>query len=123
MNHTRILPFLIIPILLCACLPNAAAVSPAAIVTEKPRAGTPMPDVPTIANCVIFPANNIWNTRVDSLPIHPLSDSWIDSIGRDEGFHMDFGSSMWDGGPIGIPYNVVSGSAITRYAFTFYYPE
>jgi hypothetical protein len=123
MNHTRILTFLMIPILLCACQPKEAAVSPAAVATEKPRVGTTMADVLSIANCVIFPASNIWNTRVDSLPLHPLSDAWIDSIGRDEAFHMDFGSGVWDGGPIGIPYNVVSGSAVTGYTVAFYYPE
>jgi hypothetical protein len=85
----------------------------------------PMPggDVPVIANCPMFPANNIWNARVDSLPIHPMSKAWIDNIGRDEGFHMDFGSGEWDGGPIGIPYNVVSGSSVTKYTLDFYYPD
>jgi hypothetical protein len=71
----------------------------------------------------MFPANNIWNARVDSLPAHPMSDAWIDSIGHDEGFHMDFGSGTWDGGPIGIPYNVVSGSSVTKYTVDFYYPD
>jgi hypothetical protein len=36
---------------------------------------------------------------------------------------MDFGSGMWDGGPIGIPYNVVSGSSATKYSLEFYYPD
>lgn len=76
-----------------------------------------------IANCPLFPANNIWNTRVDSLPVHPMSESWIDSIGREEGFHMDFGSGEWDGGPIGIPYNVVPGSSVQKETFKFYYPD
>jgi hypothetical protein len=71
----------------------------------------------------MFPANNIWNARVDSLPTHPMSDSWIDSIGRAEGFHMDFGSGKWDGGPIGIPHNVLSGSSVTKYTLDFYYPD
>jgi hypothetical protein len=60
---------------------------------------------------------------VDTLPIHPMSEAWIDSIGRDEGFHMDFGSGTWDGGPIGIPYNVVSGSSVPQYTVEFYYPD
>jgi hypothetical protein len=72
---------------------------------------------------MVFPANNIWNARVDSLPVHLLSEAWVDSIGRDEGFHMDFGSGTWDGGPIGIPYNVISGSSVTRYTLEFYYPD
>ncbi|MFN8404852.1 MAG: hypothetical protein U0V48_15055 [Anaerolineales bacterium] len=28
---------------------------------------------------------------------------------------MDFGSGEWDGGPIGIPFNVVAGSAVPAY--------
>ena len=78
---------------------------------------------PVIDNCPMFPPDNYWNARVDSLPTHPLSDAWIDSIGRDEGFHMDFGSGEWDGGPIGIPYNIVTGSAIPKVEVEFYYPE
>jgi hypothetical protein len=39
------------------------------------------------------------------------------------GFHMDFGSGLWEGGPIGIPYNVVRGSTVTKYTVTFYYPD
>jgi hypothetical protein len=80
-------------------------------------------NAPVIANCQLFPENNIWNARVDSLPTHPMSEAWIDSIGRDEGFHMDFGSGTWDGGPIGIPYNVVSGASVTKYTVEFYYPD
>ena len=80
-------------------------------------------DGPVLANCPMFPANNFWNTRVDSLPTHPMSDAWIDSIGRDEGFHMVFGSGEWDGGPIGIPFNLVTGSAVPAYEPEFYYPE
>ena len=78
---------------------------------------------PTLADCPMFPADNFWNTRVDNLPIHPNSDAWIESIGRDEGFHMDFGSGLWDGGPIGIPFNVVSSSSVNKYTFDFYYPD
>jgi hypothetical protein len=36
---------------------------------------------------------------------------------------MDFGSGTWDGGPIGIPYNVVSGASTTKYTVDFYYPD
>jgi hypothetical protein len=36
---------------------------------------------------------------------------------------MDFGSGTWDGGPIGIPYNVVDGSQVTKYTFKFTYAD
>ncbi len=76
-----------------------------------------------IAGCPIFPADNFWNARVDSLPVHPLSNAWIDAIGRNTGFHMDFGSGTWDGGPIGIPFNLVAGSAVPKVEADFYYPD
>jgi hypothetical protein len=71
------------------------------------KPGTPPPQ---IAGCNIFPADNIWNTPIDTLPIHPNSDTFINTIGADTGLHMDFGSGLWDGGPIGIPFVVVPGS-------------
>ena len=67
-------------------------------------------NVSAASGCPVFPANNIWNVRVDALPVHVRSDAWIDSIGCDTGLHLDFGSGTWDGDPIGIPYNRVSES-------------
>ncbi len=66
--------------------------------------------VQSIGGCNVLPADNIWNTPVDSLPLDPLSSSYIGSIGAATGLHPDFGSGLWDGGPIGIPYNIVNGS-------------
>lgn len=74
-----------------------------------------------MGGCQMYPANNIWNTRVDNLPVHQLSTAWINNIGRNTGFHMDFGSGTWAGGPIGIPYNIVAGSTVTKYYPTFQY--
>jgi hypothetical protein len=76
-----------------------------------------------IANCPVFPTDNYWNTPIDTLPVDAHSDAWIDSIGRDQPFHMDFGSGEWDGGPIGIPFNVISASSVKKYAVDFYYPD
>lgn len=133
--------FIAFSIILFSCQSREAEVTPTVIVTEEvhptatgvvatagpeetPTAsGGTIPDGPALANCPMFPADNIWNARVDALPTHLLSEAWIDSIGRDEGFHMDFGSGTWDGGPIGIPYNVVSGSTLTKYTLDFYYPD
>jgi hypothetical protein len=89
----------------------------------KPQSDSTSQASTVIAGCPIFPADNFWNARVDSLPVHPLSDAWIDSIGRDEGFHMDFGSGTWDGGPIGIPFNIVAGSTVPKFEAKFYYPD
>jgi hypothetical protein len=65
---------------------------------------------PQIAGCPVFPASNPWNQRVDKLPVAPNSAEIIRSIGLDDPVHADFGSGLWEGQPIGIPYNVVSGS-------------
>ena len=75
-----------------------------------------------VGGCPIFPSNNIWNTPIDNMPIHARSDQWVNTIGRDTGFHMDFGSGTWDGGPIGIPYNIV-GSSVPKVPVSFYYPS
>lgn len=124
-------------ILLMACNLGQPTLVPSPVATETPAVPSATlnppetsvaPTVtdstgPALANCPLFPADNIWNAPVDSLPLHPMSDAWIDSIGRDEIIHMDFGSGEWDGGPIGIPYNVVSGSSVEKESFEFYYPE
>src|SRR5437660_8751081 len=64
--------------------------------------------VPGAPKCTIFPATNAWNERVDTLPVAATSAQLIQSIGLTTGLHPDFGSGLWDGGPIGIPFDVVS---------------
>lgn len=130
MNKKLLLVAISILLLACNVVGTPTIVPPVepsatSIIPPVDSTSTPPPSTggPTIANCPMFPANNYWNARVDSLPVHSQSDSWIDSIGRDEGFHMDFGSGEYDGGPIGIPYDVVSGSSVSQYSPEFYYPE
>jgi hypothetical protein len=67
----------------------------------------PLTIQPELGSCSIFPTNNIWNTRIDSLPIHERSDDYVAAIGLDAPVHPDFGAGLWDGGPIGIPFIVV----------------
>lgn len=57
-----------------------------------------------------FPADNAWNTDISTRPVDPNSDNLINSIGLNTGLHPDFGSEKQYGGPIGIPYVVVSGA-------------
>jgi hypothetical protein len=73
-----------------------------------------------IAHCPTFPANNPWNQRVDTLPVAANSAQLIASIGLDNGVHPDFGSGLWDGAPIGIPFDVVS-KATPRSRVSFVY--
>lgn len=56
------------------------------------------------AGCTLFPADNIWNTPIDTLPLDADSDAYVASIGLDTGLHPDFGSGLYDGRPIGIPF-------------------
>jgi len=73
-----------------------------------------------VAHCSTFPANNPWNQRVDSLPVSANSSQLIASIGLDNGVHPDFGSGLWDGSPIGIPFDVVT-KATPRSRVSFLY--
>ncbi|MCD6497321.1 MAG: hypothetical protein J7M25_03350 [Deltaproteobacteria bacterium] len=61
---------------------------------------------PTLGGCNLFPADNMWNTAIDQLPVHARSNDYITSIGGDTHLHPDFGT-VWDGAPNGIPYTVV----------------
>lgn len=56
------------------------------------------------ADCPIFPADNIWNTPIDSLPVDAMSDAYIGSIGADTALHADFGAGLYEGFPLGIPF-------------------
>jgi len=65
---------------------------------------------PSLAGCPVLPADNVWNTPIENLPVDPRSADYIRVIGADKGVHPDFGSGLWEGAPIGIPYNVVPGT-------------
>jgi hypothetical protein len=76
----------------------------------------------TIGTCSVLPANNIWNTPVDTLPVLPNSASMATTIGANTGVHADFGAGIWNGAPIGIPYITVPGTQ-TKYPATFSYAD
>jgi hypothetical protein len=82
-----------------------------------PTVATPLPSAP---DCRIFPESNVWNRRVDKLPVHERSRAIIRSIGRSEGLHPDFGSGLYQGRPIGIPITVVGeGQRKSRVRFQY----
>ena len=71
-----------------------------------------------------FPASNAWNTDISAAPVAPHSNALIASIGLTRGLHPDFGSGLYNGAPIGIPYVVVSGTqAKVPITFTDYGDE
>jgi hypothetical protein len=75
-----------------------------------------------VAGCDVFPADNVWNTPVDTLPVDAHSAAYIATIGADVGMHPDFGSGTWEGKPIGIPYVDVPGSQ-PKVSVTFDYAD
>src|SRR2546430_2502542 len=64
--------------------------------------------VPAAPRCPVFPKSNPWTRRVARLPVAKSSAAVIASIGAGTGLHADFGSGLWDGSPIGIPFDFVS---------------
>src|SRR5687768_1481388 len=98
-------------LLLVACAVCAAVVSaaPAHRLSQAP-------------SCPILPASNHFNQRVDRLPVASNSTTLIASIGADASAKADFGSGLYEGAPIGIPYKVVRGSQ-RRVPVTFEYAD
>jgi hypothetical protein len=58
--------------------------------------------------CSLFPRTFSTNRPVAKLPVLANSDAIVRSIGLDSGLHADFGSGLYEGRPIGIPYDIVS---------------
>jgi hypothetical protein len=81
----------------------------AAILLTPAASAAPERSEPSVGGCPVFPADNAWNRRVDTLPVARNSATLIRGIGLDAHFRADFGSGLWDGGPIGIPFAVVGG--------------
>ena len=76
-----------------------AALAVAAVVAPVNAGAEPVPG----SRCRVFPASNIWNTRIDSLPVHEMSETWLRSA--DAGstdLHPDFGPPAY-----GLPFDVV----------------
>ncbi len=86
-------------------VPLFAVLAVAAMLASTAGRARPLPGA---SSCEIFPADNAWNQRVDRLPVATNSARLIASIGLGDPVHPDFGSGTWAGGPIGIPFAVVS---------------
>ena len=83
-----------------AALTALVAVAAAALAAVATGAGT----VPGAPRCTVLPADNVWNARVDGLPVAADSAQLVASIGLGTGLHPDFS----DQGRYGIPFNVVT---------------
>ena len=73
---------------------------------------------------IAFSAASEWNMRVDFAPLAKHSAETIKAISPNTGLHADFGSGLWDGHPIGIPYVVVpEGQSLTKFIETLWPDE
>jgi hypothetical protein len=98
-------PSFVVCLYVCT-LPTASALTASSSSTQSP----------TIGNCPVFPADNVWNVPVDQLSVSSYSASWVGTIGSSNPLHPDFGSDPTNG----IPFITVSGSQ-TKYPATFEY--
>ena len=104
--------------------PTAVAATPTFTLTFTPTSGPTGTGGPILGGCNVFPQNNIWNRRIDSLPVDPGSQAYVTNIGATAGLHPDFGAGLWDGGPIGIPFVTVPGTQpFVPIAFIWYGDE
>jgi len=58
---------------------------------------------------VPFQPNSLWNTNIANAPVDQNSNAIINFIGSSTPLHADFGSGLYNGQSIGIPYYVVPG--------------
>ena len=69
----------------------------------------------------MWPADNIWNRRIDALPTQTLSDVYVNTLGSNATLSNGFASRMWQGFSIGNPYNVVpTAQPMVTITFTDY---
>ena len=68
--------------------------------------------------CPLLPSTNVWNRRVDALPVAGSSATLIATIGAGTHAHPDFGSYL----AYGIPINVV-GASTPRSSVSFDYDD
>jgi hypothetical protein len=95
---------------------------------------------PSVSGCPVLPADNVWNTRIDQLPVDSSSATYINSIGASSRLWPNFGtvygehltyvtgtqvkvpvtftySTESDAGPYPIPSNVLIESGSDHHAF------
>lgn len=114
--------------LLVLSLASSGLVSPSVVRARRSRlrgeqaAAPSQSHPPQVAGCDVFPADNIRNAPVDTLPVDANSAAYIATIGAGTGVHPDFGAGTWNGGPIGIPVVDVPGTQ-PRVPVTFDYAD
>jgi len=103
--------------LACSALVGAFTATPVAAVADHSlhsvsrevarvtTSGTTLPGT----HCPAFPANNVWNTPITTLPVNADSATWLSTMGSSTTFlHPDYGPSSNPQKPYGIPWKVVA---------------
>jgi len=71
-----------------------------------------------------FPASSAWNQDISTASVDPNSAAIVNFIGPSVGLHPDFGSGLYDGSSMGIPYVVIdSTQSMVNIDFTAYGDE
>src|SRR3989442_3512849 len=71
---------------------------------------------PPSTSCKVFPADNIWNTDISTMPVHTRSAQWLSSMAASTtNLHPDFRAP-----PYGLAYNIVDNAHATM-SVTFQY--
>jgi hypothetical protein len=86
------------------------------------KVSTPVTHGPLVSGCSIFPADNAWNTKIDTKPVRSDSSTLTAHISTTNhtNLHPDFGG----GGAYGIPFMVVpSTESKVRINYTAYGDE
>ena len=105
-NHSRLIlacRLIFLLVLTAECSDSSKGKPPdeliTCIVTDKSR----------LEDLSIFPSGNDINTDISGFPADSRSDAIIALIGSPS-MHADFGSGLWEGSPIGIPFILVCSS-------------
>ena len=109
--------------------PNPGASTSSAINVQVTNGSNPPPPPPacsamstgqgaSLNGFLPFPADNPWNQNVAGASVDPNSANIINYIGSTVSVHPDFGSGLYNGSSIGIPY-VIVGSAQPFVAVNF----
>ncbi len=70
-------------------------------------------------NLQIFPADNPWNQDISKSVLDPNNNQVISAL-TNMSIKADFGSGLWQGVPIGIPYTVVCEQTMNKVTFVDY---
>jgi hypothetical protein len=79
----------------------------AAAGSEQQAASTVRLSLVPGTSCTVFPANNVWNTPIDNLPVNRNSAAWAASI---PGKHLTLGFGPAGGKNYGFPFAIVDNS-------------